>query len=86
MVIKTGRRMSSLDLGNGSSDASEELAAASDSSDHTNSNNRSILDQQEHQPSYVIPVDYSFGNTPPSSVPTHHSQAGIGTNSQNSHG
>ena len=44
MVIKTGRRMSSLDLGNGSSDASEELAAASDSSDHTNSNNRSILD------------------------------------------
>ena len=41
MVIKTGRRMSSLDLGNGSSDASEELAAASDSSDHMNSNNRS---------------------------------------------
>ena len=83
MVIKTGRRMSSLDLANGSSDASEELAAASDSSDHTNSNNRSMLDQQ---PSYVIPVDYSFGNTPPSSVPTHNSQSGIGTNSQNSHG
>ena len=80
MVIKTGRRMSSLDLGNGSSDASEDLAA-SDSSDQ-NSNNRSILEQQ--QPSYVIPVDYSFGNTPP--IPTHHSQGGIGTNSQNSHG
>ena len=84
MVIKTGRRMSSLDLGNGSSDASEELAAASDSSDHTNSNNRSLLEQQDQQPSYVIPVDYSFGNTPP--IPTHHSQGGIGTNSQNSHG
>ena len=86
MVIKTGRRMSSLDLGNGSSDASEELAAASDSSDHTNSNNRSLLEQQDQQPSYVIPVDYSFGNTPHPSISTHHSQGGIATNSQNSHG
>ena len=81
MVIKTGRRMSSLDLGNGSSDVSEDLTA-SDSSDQ-NPNNRSILDQQQ-QPSYVIPVDYSFGNTPP--IPTHHSQGEMGTNSQNSHG
>ena len=77
MVIKTGRRMSSLDLGNGSSDVSEDLTA-SDSSDQ-NSNNRSILDQQQ-QPSYVISVDYSFGNTPP--IRTHHSQGGgMGTNS-----
>ena len=77
MVIKTGRRMSSLDIGNGSSDA-EELAASP--SDHTNSNNRSILGQQ---PSYVIPVDYSFGNSP---LSTHQSHDGVGTNSQNSHG
>ena len=82
MVIKTGRRMSSLDLGNGSSDASEDLAA-SDSSDQ-NSNNRSILEQQ--QPSYVIPVDYSFGNTPPTAIPTPNSQGGMETDSQNSHG
>ena len=68
--------MSSLDLGNGNSDA-DELAASP--SEQSNSNNRSILGQQ----SYVIPVDYSFGNT---TLPTHHPQDGVGTNSQRSHG
>jgi len=77
MVIKTGRRMSSLDLGNGNSDADELEASPSDQS---NPNNRSLLGQQS---SYVIPVDYSFGNSP---LPTNHTQGGVGSNSQNSHG
>ena len=77
MVIKTGRRMSSLDLGNGNSDA-DELGASP--SNQSNSNSRSLLGQH---PSYVIPVDYSFGNSP---IPTHHTQGGVGSNSQNSHG
>ena len=68
--------MSSLDLGNGNSDA-DDLAASP--SDQLNSNNRSLIGQQ---PSYVIPVDYSFGNTP---LPTHHTQSVAGSNSQNSH-
>lgn len=69
--------MSSLDLGNRSSDADELTVSSSDPS---NSNNRSILGQQ---PSYVIPVDYSFGHSP---LPNHHLQVGVGSNSQSSHG
>ena len=69
--------MSSLDLGNGSSSDAELTVSSSDPS--SNSNNRSILGQ----PSYVIPVDYSFGHTP---LPNHHLQVGVGTNSQSSHG
>ena len=69
--------MSSLDLGNENSDANDLGASPSDT---PNSNNRSLLGQT---PSYVIPVDYSFGNTP---IPTHHNQGDIESNSQNSHG
>ena len=76
MVIKTGRRISSLDLGNESSDT-DVLAVTS--SNTSNTNNRSILGQ----PSYVIPVDYSCGH---SQAPNHHLQGGGGTDSQNSHG
>ena len=69
--------MSSLDLGNENSDANDLGASPSDT---PNSNNRSLLGQQ---PSYVIPVDYSFGNSP---LPAHHTQSVAGSNSQNSHG
>ena len=76
MVIKTGRRISSLDLGNEGSDADELTVSSSEPS---NSSNRSLLGQ----PSYVIPVDYSFGHSP---LPNNHLQVGVGTNSQSSHG
>ena len=69
--------MSSLDLGNENSDANDLGASPSDT---PNSNNRSLLGQQ---PSYVIPVDYSFGNSP---LPAHHTQSVAGSNSQDSHG
>ena len=72
MVIKTGRRISSLELENESSD--NDLAVSSDLSI---ANSRSLLG-----PQYVFPVDYSFAHN---SIPSH-LQLGIGTNSQRSHG
>ena len=79
MVIKTGRRVSSLEVDNGDSDTPDELRASP--SVQSNSNNRSISGQPSN---YVIPVDYSFGNSPIQNQ--HHSQDGDHINAQNSHG
>ena len=75
MVIKTGRRVSSLEVDNGDSDTPDELRASP--SVQSNSNNRSIS-------GHVIPVDYSFGNSPIQNQ--HHSQDGVHINAQNRHG
>ena len=65
MVIKTGRRMSSLELGNSESNDANLAPVSSSNSNSSNANNRSMVG---HQP-FVIPVDYSFAHS--NSNPNH---------------